>query len=352
MKKIFIVILALLLIIGCGSDEKKNETEGNLSTDTMKTDELPAEFTAAPDVDKESSFNLAYSIPAGEKLTYKLTSVVTTNQKIVVDTTMENEVTQTINYIISVVSKGQENSNTKLDITIESINISANFNGEILEYNSDKENDPETNLKFSEYSAFPKNTFQATINPQGRLVDVSNIDAIINKYLKLQSAPSIKDEERSQLNEQIKEQAVKPLVQQLFRYMPENETKIDSSWDLSYGSPMGLYTLTNTATSTLQDVVKKDDELIAKIGTKLSVTYKGDGYTKQGDVTYQFEKPKISGNATTYFNLEKNVVVKSELVTKTEVKVLVTSENPETGTETAKRTDLSVNRNYIELIEN
>ena len=350
MKKMIVIALAVLFLFGCGSDEKKNETDQSANSQNAEVEGTDSEFSAAPDVDMDASFKLTYSIPAGEKLKYKLTSVATTNQKIQADSIIENNVSQTIEYIFNLESKGQKENSTILDITIESINISANYNGELLGYDSKQLNDEETNLKFSEYSSLPNKTFQATINQQGRILAVKNIDEIVNAYLKIQKAESITTEEKAQLTTQLSEQALQPLVQQMFRYIPENETKIDSSWDLVYGSPMGLYELTNTARSTLRDVVKKGDDLVAKITTELSVTYKGDGFIQQGDVSYQFEKPKITGNAVTYFDIDRNIVLKSELTTKTEMNVLVTAKNPNAGMENATRADLSVNRNFLELI--
>ncbi|WKZ71009.1 MAG: DUF6263 family protein [Melioribacteraceae bacterium] len=350
MKKLFVLLLSLMIFISCGSDEKKNES-GNDNTESQSSIEAPGEFEAASGIDRNEAFALNYEIPQGQKMTYKLTSVATTNQKIIADSTITNEVSQTLNYIFNLESLGQADNNTRVKISIESVEISANYNGEVVSFDSKAINDEQTNLKFAEYSSLPNQSFDVVINNQGRIVEVNNITGIVDRYLEIQQAPAIKPEEREQINSQLKEQALKPLVQQLFRYLPEKETNIDSTWDLVYESPMGLYNLTNTATSTLRDVVQKDDNLVAKITTDLNVTYEGDGYIKQGEAAYQFEEPKIDGNAITYFNIEKNIVIKSELTTTTEMNVVVTAKNPSGVTETARRSDLSVNRNFIELLK-
>lgn len=347
MKKIILLLLALLLLFGCGSDQKKTESEK--SAEDSLSEEIPNNFVAA-EVEADEAFDLSYIYPNNKKIRYKLTSIATSNQKITADSTVENNISQTTEYFFLLESKIQDEQTTNFDLTVESISMNANYNGDIIKYDSKQLNDEETNQRFAEYSALPNVKFTAKINTQGRILEIGNTDGIVDRYLEIQQAQSITAEEKSQLKSQLIEQVLQPMTQNLFKYMPGKETKVDSSWTLTYGTEMGLYKLTNSAKSKLTGIVKENDNLIAKINTDLNVSYQGDGFIKQGDVSYQFEQPKISGNAITYFNLAEKVIVKSELTTKTEMNVFVTANNPNVGIETATRNDLSVNRNYLELI--
>lgn len=347
MKKIIITIVTLLFIIGCGSEGEK--TESAKKGDGTITEETPTNFVAA-EVSKDEAFDLSYLFPTGKKIKYKLTSVVTSNQKITADSTIENDVSQTTEYIFNLDAEQLDEEVSMIELNIESIKMNANYNGEIIKYDSREINDEETNRRFAEYSSLPNNQFWATLNKEGRIIDIGKTEGIINRYLEIQQAQSITDDEKNQINLQLKEQVLQPISQNLFKYLPGRKTKLDSTWTLTYGTEMGLYKLTNIASSRISDILKENDNLIAKINTDLSVTYEGDGFIKQGDVSYQFERPKISGNAISYFNLDERIIVKSELTTTTEMNVFVTADNPNTGKETATRKDISVNKNYLELI--
>ncbi len=351
MKKIIFIVSLSFLIAACSGDEKKTISEKENGAINEKITDSQAEEVEAS-VSENETFNLAYRMEEGRSAKYKLTSVAITNQSIESrDSNIVNEVKQTTEYIIDIGVNKSNADGMNLDINISSVKITANFNNDILEFNSEDDNTAEALKKFPEYAALANNTFGLIINRHGRIVDVISIESIISKYLEIQEVPSIKEEERTQLRNQLKDQALQPLSQQLFKYLPAEEFKMDSTWNLSYPSEMGIFDLQNNAVSTLNKILDDDGNKIAKITTTLEVDVTGDGTVQRGDVTFKFDMPEISGTAETYFDLNRGIVKSSKTSTETRTFVVINAAKPGVGAESAQRTDLTVNNNYLELLE-
>jgi len=342
MKKLLAIILALFLIIGCSSDEKKENNEGseNVSEHNFITDAAV----------KNRTFDLSYKFPKGEKLSYKLTSVAKTTQKVETDTLVTQEVTQTIDYLFDIESLGKDGDNYNLKVEIKSIKLNTNFNGETLSYDSENSEGNSNPKDYAEYAALAHTNYNVTINPQGTILQVDNVEDVINNFLKIKEVPSITDEERTQFRQQMKSQAIQPLTQQMFKYLPEVDIKVDSTWSMSYQSDLGVYKLNNTATSSFKGVQEKDGDSLAVIKTDLAVEPEGDGNISQNNIQYSFSEPKVSGFADILFNISGGYIVKSESTSQTEMNLTVTGNDPTVGQQTAHRTDFAVNKNYLELI--
>lgn len=342
MKKLLAVILTFVFLVGCGSDENndsaaesKNISEENLISDASI---------------KEKAFALSYKFPEGKKLTYKLSSVANTNQKIESDTVINQDVTQTIDYLFDVESLGEVDDNYKLKVSIKSIKLNTNFNGETLSFDSEDIENTSNQKDYAEYASLANTSYDITIDRQGTILSVDNIEEIIENYLRIQEIPSITDEERIEFREQMKSNAIQPLTQQMFKYLPDNKIKIDSPWMLNYESDFGVYKLKNTVTSTFKGIQKDNEDSIAVIKTDLSVIPEGNGSITQDNISYRFSEPKVTGFAHILFNIEEGYIVKSESTSQTEMNLIVTNNDVTNGPQTATRSDFAVNKNYLELI--
>ncbi|MDZ7767066.1 MAG: DUF6263 family protein [Melioribacteraceae bacterium] len=347
MKKLIIAVIFIFLFYSCGSNEESKDQPSEAKT----SEEQLVEGVEAS-VSKDREFDLSYSFEDGQTTKYRLNSSTITNQRIESgDSIVSNEVNQSSEYEFELKTLSQNNEEIKFELNINSVMVKADYNGEIVEFNSEVQNTEETLQKFPEYASFPNNKFEIIINKQGRIVDVMNVDKVVSRYLEIQKVPTISEEERQQLTGQLIDQALQPLSQQIFKYMPETTVKVDSSWTLSYPSELGMFKLQNNAVSKLNTVLDQDGKLIAKISTNLFVDITGDGEFTRGDVKYNFDKPEINGEADTYFDIERGLVTRSRSTTESRTLLLIEASNPEVGRETAQRIDHTINTNDLELIE-
>lgn len=345
MKKLLAVILTFVFLVGCGSDKNEN-TQDEMS----EAQSFDSEKMISDDVVKEKLFELSYNFPKGKKLRYKLTSVATTDQKIESDTVINQEVTQTIDYLFDIESFGKVNDNYKLKVSIKSIKLTTNFNGETLSFDSENIENNSNQKDYAEYASLANTSYDITIDRQGTILSVDNIEEIIDNYLRIQEIPSITDEERTEFREQMKSNAIQPLTQQMFKYLPDKRIKINSPWTLNYESDLGVYKLKNTATSIFKGIQKDNEDSIAVIKTDLSVIPEGNGSITQNNINYQFSEPKVTGFAHILFNIEEGYIVQSESTSQTEMNLFVTNNDATTGPQTATRSDFAVNKNYLELL--
>ncbi len=65
---------------------------------------------------------------------------------------------------------------------------------------------------------------------------------------------------------------------------------------------------------------------------------------------YVFDDPKLSGNGTILFNIDKGMIVRSETSTNVEMNVQFEGKDASQKMKKAKRKDYSVNKNIVELL--
>lgn len=149
MKKIIFIVSLSFLIAACSGDEKKTISEKENGAINEKITDSQAEEVEAS-VSENETFNLAYRMEEGRSAKYKLTSVAITNQSIESrDSNIVNEVKQTTEYIIDIGVNKSNADGMNLDINISSVKITANFNNDILEFNSEDDNTAEALKKIS-----------------------------------------------------------------------------------------------------------------------------------------------------------------------------------------------------------
>ena len=340
-KILSVVLAAILLFAACNKDNSSNNSSDNDSTAAVVNDEFVGK-----------AYKMVYKFPEGLSLKYKLTSVDNTSQTITQpDSSVTSDVTQTSTYVFHIKSLGKTAENYKLSITINSVNLRATYKDEVVEFDSEKDIDDASKKKFAEYAALNDATYNIVVDERGMIQEVTDIDKVVDNFLKIQNAPSITADQRTQLETQMKQAAIQPISQQMFKYMPENEVGIDSTWEFSYDSGMSVFQLKNTAKSSVININEKDDDKIAEISINLSVQAEGNGQVSEQGMAYNFSKPNVTGTGKTFFNIDKGYLVKAETSTRVEMNLNVTGNDPQKGQMTASRSDLTQNKNYLELLE-
>ncbi|MCX6149836.1 MAG: DUF6263 family protein [Ignavibacteriales bacterium] len=346
MKKILIVIIASLLLISCGKKDKPEENKTTATPDT--TGVLNTVKDDAPPKDVA----ISYQLLKDKKYTYRLTSISNTTQSVISDSTMKQNLKQTISYIFELnVTDVDADKVMDIKINLSSVNLTADANGQKITYQSGTKMDSLQRLKFLEYEAVVNNPFAIRLDQKGEILEIYRVDKIVNKFLTLQGLKdSVTIEQKKQFQTNISETALKPLIQQIFRTLPKNKVGKDSTWTNQYTTRLGVFEIDNIAKYKLTDFAKLNDERLAVVDAGLDIVARGKNKVSENGVNYDFKKPEATGSGTIYFNLNKGCIEKSK--TSTTLKMSLTMNMPKTprGPMKATRNDFMLNTNVLELL--
>jgi hypothetical protein len=146
------------------------------------------------------------------------------------------------------------------------------------------------------------------------------------------------------------EGALKPLIQQIFRVLPQKNVSVDSSWLYSYPTHITVFEVENINKYKLKGFEKLNNDRLAVINASLELRAKGKNkYTERG-VDYDFKAPEAEGSGIIYFNIPKGCIQSSK--TSSKVKLNTTIKAPKTpkGPMKAVRNDLIESTNIVELL--
>ncbi|MHB1687180.1 MAG: DUF6263 family protein [Ignavibacteriaceae bacterium] len=347
MKYVFGFIIFSMLIFGCSkkTDQPAPVTAASFAFDSTDIKTIPVS-------NPNESFSIRYNFEKGKDYNYRLTSLSDDNQTIKADTTILQHVTQNVTYLLTLtLSNVDKDSVMEMSCNVTSIKLDANANGKKISYQSGLVKDSAEKAQFSEYEALIQNPFSIRITRYGEILEVFRADKIVTKFLELKGAPStITADEKDALRKNIIEGALKPLLVQIFRQMPQNQVAKDSSWSFSQPpSQFLIYQLQNINDYKVLSLNKYNNDKLAVLdaGLKSIITGKDD-FSNRG-VNYKFKKPETSATGKIYFNLNKGCIQKSK--TNTVVNIFYTMEmtGPK-GKEKGSKTEVIKSSNIVELL--
>jgi len=346
MKNLIIVLLAALLFMSCTKKEKPVEKRITGTADTSGVLQTVKDETPPKDV------SLSYILKKGQQFTYRLTSISSSIQTIISDSTMQQNLKQTINYLFQFTVNDVEPDNIMdLNVNLQSVELDATVNGQKISYQSGSKMDSLDRMKFIEYESVVHNPFSIRINPKGDIIDIFKVDKIVTKYLTMQGLiDSLNTEQKKQFRENISETALKPLMAQIFRILPKHNVGIDSLWTNTYISQIGVFEVTNTAKYKLTGFEKLDDERLAVIDAGLDIKSKGKEKATEKGINYEFKKPEATGSGTIYFNINKGCIEKSKTTTTLKMSLKMNMPKSPRGPMKATRNDYIENTNILELL--
>lgn len=342
-KLIFAFAFCLIVFVSC--ETKRGKEKDLLSDSTFVEDTAPKKSILL-----KEGIQLKYALDKGEILKYRVKTFNRTTQSIISDSTLAQSFTQDINYLFNLkVVDQEENGNLTLNFLCERITAKGESStGEKLSYDSN--NPPKDTSERKQYFNFEilvGSDFSARISLTGEILDIFKMDKIIDKILtEVPRQPTA--EEKFQLNNDIMQGVIKPLIQQMFKTVTDKKIYVDSSWANTYPSKLSVFDLENTARYQLKKVYESNGKQIAEIDGSLSVKSHGKTDFLEKGVNYKFEKPIASGTGKIYFDLTHNCISKAESQVSFET-VLHISEN-KAGGKKAKRTDKIESKNFVELL--
>lgn len=344
MKKLLIILIAGLMISGCGG-QKKNEQpkpKDQFAVDSSALKIVPAE-------NPYQVYYLRYKLAKGNIYNFRLTAIskddVTMSSK---DTTLNQSMNQTMIYNLGLnVMDIDADSTMELKTTINSIKVDGSAGTQQLHYQSGVTKDTAEINKYAQYESLVNNPFSARVSKYGEVLDVFRADGIVNKLLEIRGyKDSLKSEEKANLKNDITESLLKPLLSQIFRKLPENKVSKDSSWNIELPpSRMMVFQVQNTSTFKIKETSKLDDDIIANIDAGSKTKFSGNNKVSQQGVNYQFENPKTSGSGNIYFNVSKGLIQKTRISTSISI-----AYNMESRGETGKKQEVISTTNLLEYL--
>ncbi|MDQ7816808.1 MAG: DUF6263 family protein [Melioribacteraceae bacterium] len=336
----FLVTASILILMACGKSEEKSTT---VTADMDKFE--PIEI-------KDENIQLRYNFSKGDKFKYKLTTVTNSEESVKTDSTINSKLFQTLTYIFDLdVLEIDEDKVAEIGITISSIKLEANVNGQLITFDSKGEYTPEEKQRFLEYATISNSPYRARVSSRGEVIEVTRLDKMIEKMNELQNEPQkLTIEQKAQLSKNLSEAALRPLTQLIFRELPEKSVAKDSTWTRNYPAQMNVFNIQNVALFKIDDFINIDGNKGAKISANLSATWSGNKKGEEEGVQYQFDDPIISGNGKIIFDIDNGQLIKAETLTSIELSVEVKSKDSLQKMQTAKRNEKSTNKNTVELL--
>jgi hypothetical protein len=350
---LMIIITALVfMFLHCSSETEEpkelNQPQGKMSDDNSP-DLLP---NMNHEVLNDVRFHLAYNFEQGKEFRYRLTTLSTTVRDIETDSVTIDKFEQKITRVLNFRVLSLENNNiANIECTISKVYVDVDLNNQKVAYQSGGTKDLEQLKRFIEHEGLVNTPFRIRITKYGEILDISNVDAISDRYLELSGLKdSIRVEDKPVMENEIKNNLLKPLIGQVLREFPKKELGVESKWkkEIEPASIM-IFKIQYTDHFTVEKIEKIGDKRIASITGDATSVIEGDrAYTNNG-VNYEFSDPLTEAKSNIYFDIDRGLVYKG--TTKTDLRLAYRMEIPvDEGTEFAKTNELISNTNIVELL--
>lgn len=347
-KLLFTLFLISLIITGCGKKENNEAKTGTAakmdsagSLQTVKDDAAPKDVM------------LAYDLKKDQHLSYRIIAISQQHQSIKADSTINQSLKQTLNYVVDMDVKDIDNDKVMdLKLTIKSISMNAEGNGRKVSYQSGTIKDPNELKNYMEYESLVNNPFSIRLSPKGEILEIYRVDKIVDKMLEIGGKKdSASADQKRQLQLSIAERGLKPIVQQMFRILPDKRVAIDSTWQYSYPSSIPPFQATNINKYKIESFEKlNNDDKIASIGAKLEISSMGKNKISDRGINYDFKNPEADGKGKIYFNMTKGCVQSSKTSLKVTLSFSMNAPKTPRGPMKATQSNVIENTNIVELL--
>ena len=337
--------LFILLVFFVSCSQKENKTNSDL--DTLQ--KVNTNLITAP---KADGFYLKYRFKKNDKLQYRITTISDNNQQINADTMISTVSHQNVQYLTDLfVKEIDNNQNAIIDFTIKSIISEGTINGEKITYDSKYIFSTQERMMFAQYEAIKNKTFTLKIAESGEILDIFNMEEITDELLNIQQqTEQITIEQKQTLIQNFKDAAIRPLSQQLFRHFPSKQISVNYNWEDKYYTKFAVFDIENIASYQVKKVDAETNDSLVTISAGLSINWMGSHEATDQGVKYYFYDPIVSGSGLITFNKTKGLITHSETSSSLEFVMDMEGYDAAQKLIKGKRTDLTVNKNIIELL--
>lgn len=347
MKHYLILLSFIFILIGCKKeDDKPVDIKDKYATDTTEIKTVQLE-------NQSELFYINYKLEKGIEYNYRLTNIAENSQSVnAKDTILSQKVKQTITYLIKLkVLDIDVDSIYEVGFNITSVQLDADANGEKFHFESSTSKDSMDRVRYSEYVSVLNNPFNIRVSKTGEVVEIYKTDRIINEFLKLKGAlDSVTAAEKDYLKKDMIERALKPLVVQVFRPLPDKIMAKDSLWtNPQEPTKLMVFQVQNTSTYKVKSLELFNNDKIAVIDAGLKTNISGNNKVTDRGATYVFKKPITNAEGKIYFNLAKGCIQKSKTNSKIQISYSMEVPTPK-GNEKGAKTEIVVNTNILELL--
>ena len=343
MKKLFTFIILAIIMSACVDKEESK-------TKSIQNDSTYTSAKAETEITDSNSITLKYKFPEGKNFSYRLTTNTKSDQKLQSDTTMSSAMDQEVSYVFKLNVVGMDEDNiSQIEVTTTSIKMNASINGQQVNYESGLILSSREKAQFAEYESMLNNPFKIRINKKGEVLEVYQIEKIMNEMLSAQGIlDSLNADQKKRVYAEAAESAVKPLVQQLFKTLPEKQVGEGSMWQFDYPGTLATFQIVNTAQYTVENIYVEENDSLAKFNAALKAQISGEKSFTENDVDYTFSKPDISADGEIIFNITKGLVENSHTITKVALTTMASSK--EENAQKIFKYETTINENKVELL--
>ena len=336
-----------VLLVSCSKKEDKPVSGKNqFAVDS-------SDIKTSPVDNPNESFVLKYSYEKGKKYNYRISFLASDKQIMKSDSTITKSVRQNSFYLLELTpSEIDPDGIMELNIVFTSSKVDAvDPNGIKYSYEYGVTKDSLEKVKFAEYDALINNPFSIRVSKSGEILEIMRADRISRRYIELKGfADSLSTEQKSGVTKNLADQLLRPLMNQIFRKVPDHNLAKDSSWAYPQPPTQGsVFKLENTNVYNVTNLEKLNNDKIAVIDGYLKTVVTGNSKVTDRGINYNFSKPVTSAGGKIYFNVTKGFVIKSKTNSKMESHVSMEGITP-AGKQKGEKWETIDNTYIMELL--
>lgn len=334
MKKIFAIITTLIIVISivqCGSNSDKKDSEENKDSLTTQIDSLNNYSSTPYEVKADETFHFNYKFTAGKSFKYRLTTITTTDQNVVSDSTIVNNYMQKVSRTINFNTLSIEHDTiANIKCTITDIDVYRSINGVVTTY---KYGDPLDSIKlqqFTEFVGIVNTPFNLKISKHGILLSIYGVEHLADKFIELTNLKDkLTKDDIPVFQKNLSDNFLSPMITQIFREFPDKDFKIGGSWEKSMpAASIMVFKIFYKNKYNLDNIEKFKEDKIAVVSGDASITVEGETKQVARGVEYNFQKPVTSAGGKIYFNIDNGLLQKSSTWTRLEISYNMQMQGP------------------------